>query len=1228
MKKLLYLIVLLPIMVIGQTQTENYIKTTNYKVATTIVPSPTAVQKQVNVTYVDGLGRPIQQVANIQSNSGKDVVTHIEYDNFGRQVKEYLPYKSNNTNMAFVSSAQSETLTYYASTNSSVTGNPNFDTTTSPYSEKQMESSPLNRVFKQAAPGNPWVMGSGKEIKMDYQTNTTNEVKIYKALATWNATNGVFDISFSQTGGSNYTAGQLYKIITKDEHWTSGTNNTTEEFKDKEGKTILKRTYGYSVVNNVDVNTIHDTYYVYDQYGNLTYVLPPLAEGGTGSATLEGLCYQYKYDVRNRLVEKKLPGKQWEFIIYDKLDRVVATGPAQSPFTNSAANSYVWLTTKYDTFNRPVYTGWCTESTAFSSALRGSRQATITALTDLHETKVTTGTFEGVNIKYSDNVVLFPGHFKLLTVNYYDDYDFLNGPVSFTTVETQAVFYNNSTNKPKGLPTGTWTRIVEASTTTPVKAETTYILYDYKARPIRNYTKNYLGGFTQVDHKYDFVKTLLTRTVHCRLSGGTQVITTDEFAYNDQDKLYTHTHQIDALPKQLMVKNEYDELGQLIVKRVGGTDITTYAGLQKVDYAYNVRGWLTQINKVTGSTYPLQQGSDPVDLFAFKINYNTVENETNATGPGAYSGVALYNGNISETYWRTNNDNILRKYGYKYDDMNRLKNAIYQKPDQANAVTDSYNENMTYDKNGNIKDLKRYGDFDDPVSTMQIDNLGYSYPADSNRLMKVTDTTNNTGGFKDDSSGGNDANDDYVYDANGNMISDENKGITNVSYNHLNLPIEIVFTGTNKKINYLYTATGVKVEKRVSQGSSLLITDYLHGFQYLKGSGSVLLQFFPHAEGYVSNTFSRNQNNYKYVFNYTDHLGNNRLSYTWDVPSEALVILEENNYYPYGLKHNNYNWDQAYFEGVASGEIIIQLVPEVPYKYKFNGKELQNELGLNMYDYGARNYDPALGRWMNIDPLAEKNRRFNPYTYCLNNPVYFIDPDGMEAAAVFTDYEYAPDGKITEIDNEHKNDKTDRLIAQNGDIIADNIDKRILKDGINISRDGLTLFGNRNLQDQVGKLMIRLSVYIQKEISWGFYQQGGKGSGIIDILPYAGNKIDECQPPKGGYFYNGVNYALSLSNHTHPGLWERTIRGELIKGGGSSTPSSPHDYMNVSYSKSGGLLWSRYGVSWYNQDGPLSSKNSPNGMIMDYTKNNTVLDREYLKNTLKWKKDFSSPPKQ
>ncbi|NDJ00134.1 RHS repeat-associated core domain-containing protein, partial [Flavobacterium sp. LaA7.5] len=94
-------------------------------------------------------------------------------------------------------------------------------------------------------------------------------------------------------------------------------------------------------------------------------------------------------------------------------------------------------------------------------------------------------------------------------------------------------------------------------------------------------------------------------------------------------------------------------------------------------------------------------------------------------------------------------------------------------------------------------------------------------------------------------------------------------------------------------------------------------------------------------------------------------------------------IIEENNYYAFGMKHEGYN--------------NITTATDPALKYKYNGKELQDEMGLDWYDYQARNYDPTLGRWFNIDPLAEKSRRFSPYTYALDNPVFFIDPDGMLA---------------------------------------------------------------------------------------------------------------------------------------------------------------------------------------------------------------------------------------
>ena len=181
------------------------------------------------------------------------------------------------------------------------------------------------------------------------------------------------------------------------------------------------------------------------------------------------------------------------------------------------------------------------------------------------------------------------------------------------------------------------------------------------------------------------------------------------------------------------------------------------------------------------------------------------------------------------------------------------------------------------------------------------------------------------------------------------------------------------------------------------------------GYQYTNN----VLDFFPHtsaalsagAEGYVKAVLNSegtsNDYVFRYVFNYTDHLGNIRLKYAQDPSNNnEISILEEDHYYPYGLKHKGYNTAHKIFKGIEGPGTGVILTPVNPflgdsYKYKFGGKEYQDDLDINTYDFGARNYDPALGRWMNIDPLAEQMRRHSPYNYAFNNPIFFIDPDGM-----------------------------------------------------------------------------------------------------------------------------------------------------------------------------------------------------------------------------------------
>jgi hypothetical protein len=310
------------------------------------------------------------------------------------------------------------------------------------------------------------------------------------------------------------------------------------------------------------------------------------------------------------------------------------------------------------------------------------------------------------------------------------------------------------------MVTGVWSRVNELTTTTPVKNLTSYLLYDRYSRVVRNYKTNHLGGYTQVDQKLDFTgKVVFSETKHKRLSTSTEILVREDFDYTPQSRLLRHKHKINNEPTQLLAKYDYDELGELKTKRVGGTDMNN--GLQAVDYQYNIRGWLTQINDITS----LAKGTDPRDLFAFKINYDTVENNVNGKV------TPLYNGNISEVYWRTDGDGALRKYGYQYDAINRLNEAIYQRPGTTPEVRNSYNEKITYDKNGNILTLERNGDMDDDINVLKIDQLNYSYKDNglSNKLMKVTDVTNLSSGFKDDSNGTNDTSDDFGYDSYGNQ---------------------------------------------------------------------------------------------------------------------------------------------------------------------------------------------------------------------------------------------------------------------------------------------------------------------------------------------------------------------------------------------------------------------------------------------------------------------------
>ena len=209
---------------------------------------------------------------------------------------------------------------------------------------------------------------------------------------------------------------------------------------------------------------------------------------------------------------------------------------------------------------------------------------------------------------------------------------------------------------------------------------------------------------------------------------------------------------------------------------------------------------------------------------------------------------------------------------------------------------------------------------------------------------------------------------------NGNLLSDANKGIVQVDYNHLNLPTRIDFGG-GKEIHYQYDARGGKLQRTVKQsGQADQNTWYIGSIMYNDNG----LEFIQMQEG---RAVPDGGGTFRYEYHYRDHIGNTRLAFS-DLNDNGSIdnseILQVEHYYPFGMGFYGLN--------------TPQIGPE--HKYKYGGKELQDAFGLNWYDYGARQYQPDLGRWISIDPMAEKMPMVSSYAYSFNNPTLYQDKDG------------------------------------------------------------------------------------------------------------------------------------------------------------------------------------------------------------------------------------------
>ena len=498
--------------------------------------------------------------------------------------------------------------------------------------------------------------------------------------------------------------------------------------------------------------------------------------------------------------------------------------------------------------------------------------------------------------------------------NYYDNYAF----------RSQAGFNNsNFPDDASGNGKGALTASVATVLGSSNKIYTAYY-YDIKGRVAKTVQSNLLGGYDVTATIYTFTDKPATVTHTHTASGKPTRTEMYTYSYNHADRLLKVEHTLGGT-KITLADYAYDNLGRLQSKSLHGS------ATNKLTYAYNVRGWLTGIS-----------GSK----FTQNLYYNTG------------TGTAKYNGSISSMTWKAGNESTIRGYKFTYDGLSRLMNATYGETAGINTNTNRFSENVTaYDKNGNIKTLQRYGQTAASGYGL-IDNL--TFTLGGNLLNRVDDAAAASayGGGFEFKDGVKQAN-EYTYDSNGNLTKDLNKGISNISYNCLNLPSAVTFSD-GSTIVYTYAGDGAKLKTVHKIGGTTTTTDYCGNVVYENGVQKLLLT----EEGYV--TLSDG----KYHYYLKDHQGNNRV-----VINQSGTVEEANHYYPFG--------------GVFASTGNTQ-----PYKY--NGKELDAKKGLNWYDYGVRMYDAALGRFATVDPSAENYFNTSLYAYCGNNPISRIDPTGAD----------------------------------------------------------------------------------------------------------------------------------------------------------------------------------------------------------------------------------------
>ncbi|MBC7381856.1 MAG: hypothetical protein H7296_02550 [Bacteroidia bacterium] len=787
--------------------------------------APQYTNCRVKTDYFDCQGRELQTVLKAATSDKKDVVQYFTYDAFGRQKNAILPFVKATNAGGFCKNVQTELLNTYS--------NLGYADEQFLYKRNTFESSPLNVLVKSYSEGNNW-SGNNKGVSFNKRANLNND--IIKGWAISSTTNLPVTLY-------NYANNNIW-INTKTDEDELG----NKEFYDLQGKLIMTMQ-----INQSNLSSGLLTYYVYDELNRLRFVMPPKAiqlieanSWNVSSIIVENLCFAYTYDDLGRITQVKTPGAGPVSYVYNNRDEVVFIQNAVQKSEDK------WQFNKYDIGGRLIQTG-IFSSNSNQAILQNF--ANVSSFSDIFMEYI----FKKEIMEQTDIVNTFTNALVYLT-NYYDNYSFTSITFDQTNAALVVGYNKQQTLNSNGLLTGVKALVSDNfSNPNSINYNIKVDFYNNRSELIQQY-KEYFGTHTsRTFFGYDFsgrkVSSLMKQSSFSIFK---------KFAYDNFNRLLNVQHKINSATVYTRIASySYDKLGRLNLKRLGSMQYP-------LNYEYNIRGWLTGINK----TYCTDKRGD--HFFGMEISYEKGFEKN------------YLNGRVAGIKWRNKGTaNEQRTYGYEYDFAGRLTMGdYYQKTDNTGASNPTWSKlikdysasNISYDENGNILAMKHLGMKGNSI--IILDDLSYLYGLNSNVLLSVTESTgsqskdrtvhDNLADFRDVADGS-----DYTYDVNGSLTSDGNRGISSIDNNWfiINKPIKIQ-CGSGKMIEYTYDASGILLRKKITQiiAGTNKVTEYFY-FDELTFKDSVL-ELISHEEGRYRPDVSVNYTGYEYYIK--DYIGNIR----------------------------------------------------------------------------------------------------------------------------------------------------------------------------------------------------------------------------------------------------------------------------------------------------------------------------------------------------------------